>query len=840
MPGILPMKVIKLGTSAQSRIAQACDRCRSKKIRCDGVTPCCTQCANVGFECRTSDKLSRRAFPRGYTESLEERVRSLEQEVRELKDLLDEKDEKLDMLSRIRSNSSSSPRRPSSELSPNTIPEEQSTSPDEDRQEDHFNVQHSPVLHDGESHPFFLGSSSGRTFVDTFKAKVKESGKQCQDFGTDIFFASSKTPATSSDGSPAESDTPRAPPRLLSDQLINIFFQEWAPLFPVLHRPTFLNVYTQYVADPEGFKDQHSIAQLNLVFCIAAQSTDGNKSHMECSTLQCLVLAQLNCIAKADYTALLQYKGMAANLSHRLGLHHSQKCFSLDTLTNETRKKVFWTLYTVDCFSAALLGLPKQFKEDDINTEYPVDIDDENLTEKGFQPTLPGESTRLASALALFRGSRILARILDELYPASQSYDLSLHKMGSLNEELNQWLNSLPAHLRLQFAQDKPSTKIIGSRSPFLSLAYEYMRTLIHRPAVGSSLGSKASSSVVALADSSKHMIQIMQLLEERRMSFSFCLNKNELLLLSGFGLLYQGLDLNRKGKLMQDSQRLVCSVIATLEGNGAAGSEAFKSVACAMISVDQSPQAVPATKKVLSPRRKSDGNMRAPATKGKLGRKQQLQAMTCRFSAGSISTVKKEPKSGERRATAPTGSSGNSQVARSNVQVGMSSVLSNPTRPAGYEQSVTPNGAVPNRGLSIPNLDYLSFSNDADPTPSYPNIGMTHAPKTAMTDEFAGLLNGAPLQEPFDSLFSSSDLLGPYMTPPPSTGNFDWGTDAWTMPADMNGPVASQSGPSSGEEETTSGEEQSLSDVHGEHRGIAMSNGGGFSLEALDVDFGA
>jgi len=95
------MKVIKVGGGSQSRIAQACDRCRSKKIRCDGVRPCCTQCANVGFECKTSDKLSRRAFPRGYTESLEERVRALESETRELKSLLDEKDEKIDVLSRI-------------------------------------------------------------------------------------------------------------------------------------------------------------------------------------------------------------------------------------------------------------------------------------------------------------------------------------------------------------------------------------------------------------------------------------------------------------------------------------------------------------------------------------------------------------------------------------------------------------------------------------------------------------------------------------------------------------------------------------------------------------------
>lgn len=119
MPGILPMKVIKVGTSAQSRIAQACDRCRSKKIRCDGITPCCSQCENVGFECKTSDKLSRRAFPRGYTESLEERVRSLESEVKELKDLLDGKDEKIDLLTRVYSNSPP-PRRPSSTFSAST------------------------------------------------------------------------------------------------------------------------------------------------------------------------------------------------------------------------------------------------------------------------------------------------------------------------------------------------------------------------------------------------------------------------------------------------------------------------------------------------------------------------------------------------------------------------------------------------------------------------------------------------------------------------------------------------------------------------------------------------
>jgi len=69
-----------------------CDHYRSKKIRCGGIRPSHTPCANVGFECRTSDKLSRQAFSQGYTESLGKSVRILEAETQELKELLDEKD----------------------------------------------------------------------------------------------------------------------------------------------------------------------------------------------------------------------------------------------------------------------------------------------------------------------------------------------------------------------------------------------------------------------------------------------------------------------------------------------------------------------------------------------------------------------------------------------------------------------------------------------------------------------------------------------------------------------------------------------------------------------------
>ncbi|CCK72108.1 DNA-binding transcription factor CAT8 KNAG_0J00250 [Huiozyma naganishii CBS 8797] len=80
---------------AAGRASQACDRCRLKKIKCDLKRPQCSSCASVGFECKLSDKLTRNSFPRGYTESLEERIRELESENRRLLAMNDLKEQQL-------------------------------------------------------------------------------------------------------------------------------------------------------------------------------------------------------------------------------------------------------------------------------------------------------------------------------------------------------------------------------------------------------------------------------------------------------------------------------------------------------------------------------------------------------------------------------------------------------------------------------------------------------------------------------------------------------------------------------------------------------------------------
>lgn len=201
-------------------------------------------------------------------------------------------------------------------------------------------------------------------FLETFKRRLQESGKSCADFNPEAFLHIQGCPPLTQD---AGNETVRVPPRLFSDRCVNVYFQEWAPLFPVLHKPTFLRIYEEFVSDPEKVKSNHKIAQLYLVFSIASLSGNSpdNEQLVSCerqwqtavdallldntmATLQCLVLALMYCTARADYKRLQHYKGVAVGLSHRLGLHQSQKRFSFGALTIETRKKVFWTLYTLD------------------------------------------------------------------------------------------------------------------------------------------------------------------------------------------------------------------------------------------------------------------------------------------------------------------------------------------------------------------------------------------------------------------------------------------------------------------------------------------------------------
>ena len=307
-------------------------------------------------------------------------------------------------------------------------------------------------------------------------------------------------------------------------------------------------------------------------------------------------------------------------------------------------------------------------------------------------------------------------------------------------------------------------------------------------------------------------------------MSFSFCLNKTELLVLAGFGLLFQGLNLDRKGKLIQDSQRLLCSVVEILERNNAPGAADFKKIVCTMISVDRFSK---------DARALSNGSMPAPKNISKSSRK--LQAIASRFSNGNLPVVvKREPSSG-RRSTAPTLPTGTLSIYdRSNSQNSVSSAVSDPISGNGYSnRRTTSQSPQLNMSLKPPNLDYLSFNEEPvlSPNQSSPNLSRQYRESSISSPPFSA--SAHQTQASADSLFTT-DMFSSYLTTPPA-GTIDWCPDVWNMPSDLGNQA--QPAKSFSEEELTSGEEFSSCDTG--ITGLNMrSVDSVVSLEGLDGAF--
>lgn len=235
-------------------------------------------------------------------------------------------------------------------------------------------------------YPRYLGRPRAKcVFTDIVKQRIKEVGRYTVEFETERFFHGQSVFNTSVDpGLQLEGLKP--PPRLLSDHLLVSYFQEYHPLFPVLHWPTFLATYEKLVSPDSSMAASlpaHDIAKLFLVFAVALQQHDvGSRarwpfnmtniqqpisnpdqqsfdvqwqraldsvlSENSLSTLQCLVLAQLYCFARGDYSKLLHYKNLAVGVTVRMGLNHSQRKFALGALGGEMRKRAFWCVYTLD------------------------------------------------------------------------------------------------------------------------------------------------------------------------------------------------------------------------------------------------------------------------------------------------------------------------------------------------------------------------------------------------------------------------------------------------------------------------------------------------------------
>jgi hypothetical protein len=208
-------------------------------------------------------------------------------------------------------------------------------------------------------------------------------------------------------------------------------------------------------------------------------------------------------------------------------------------------------------------------------------------------------------------------------------------------------------------------------------------------------------------------------------MSFSFCVNKNEVLTLCGLSLLYQGLDLKQEGKLMKDGQRLICAVVKCLDKAKAPGATDFRRLAASMMSGDNQSSIY---------RQSTDTKMPAPSTAKStpppdVSRKQSVQQSSrySKIACSSETDLLQHQKEPYRRATLPNSTYKHRNMSQSSLDsVHSESAMSRRDYGSSVSQMPTPASMRSQSSSSIspksrPNLDYLSLSAAGTPVSSQP-----------------------------------------------------------------------------------------------------------------------
>lgn len=291
------------------------------------------------------------------------------------------------------------------------------------------------------------------------------------------------------------------PRRRSADSFVACYWEFCHPLFPVLHRPSFMKHYERLWSsdphtngeDPEplyGLEEVIFTSTLNLVFALGCNFSNlvepsqknsvaddfyqrsRNLLLFEILDSTSMALVQM-LLLTGVYLQSTQYAnrcwnfvGLAIRVAQTLGLHldnNGKK--SPPQLEREMRRRVWFTCVNLDRLLAMTFGRPTMLSQS-WTVPTPKLIDDEYLSDtiENEQPAgIPSNLGLFVSSCRLFE---LLEEILRSFYSGDPTPDLSKHETASsmaksliepvlqYNRRLDDFLASVPPYLRISDTAD--------------------------------------------------------------------------------------------------------------------------------------------------------------------------------------------------------------------------------------------------------------------------------------------------------------------------------------------------------------------------------------------------
>ncbi|KAL5364907.1 fungal-specific transcription factor [Aspergillus floccosus] len=150
--------------------------------------------------------------------------------------------------------------------------------------------------------------------------------------------------------------------------------------------------------------------------------------------------------------------GNAMRLGLILGLNHNipaRQC--ADPIEREHRVRLWWAIYVFDRMYTSKIGFPLQIQDHDIHVDMPSDLSCPGAAEQ-FSDT--------AYLLSSIRLSRIIGQVIEKIYSRQRHRDTFLQRQQQLLLSLQDWLHSLPAHVRLR-GDETPQKHVVSLHLQF-------------------------------------------------------------------------------------------------------------------------------------------------------------------------------------------------------------------------------------------------------------------------------------------------------------------------------------------------------------------------------------
>ncbi|KAL6900051.1 hypothetical protein GGI43DRAFT_423177 [Trichoderma evansii] len=299
------------------------------------------------------------------------------------------------------------------------------------------------------------------------------------------------------------------PPESRARQLCQLSFDEACICYHFVHKPSFWTLFDQIYAttwDNYGAEERvflplfYAVLSVGCLFSSTEHTTTNESAVMQglqyfraCRALldltDCRDLTSLQAIlfmilflqSSTQLIACYPYIGIAQRAPLRLGLHRKIQG-NFDPIQRELRKRIFWTVYSMDVYISTRLGLPIAIHDEDIDQEYPLEMDDEFITTVGVVPMPPGRVSAMIGVNAHTRLLDIIVQVMKHIYPIElaklqgqpdNTYMISYSKIRDIEASLQEWIAGLPSALQSQEGSHSVST-IWERMSHLLRLAHAH------------------------------------------------------------------------------------------------------------------------------------------------------------------------------------------------------------------------------------------------------------------------------------------------------------------------------------------------------------------------------